>query len=300
MATNHYFNHYVTNTPEQRLLENIIIESIKVYGIDLNYMPRTLVNEDKLFGDDRSSQFKDSRTVEMYIKNVDGFEGEGTFVSNFGLEVRDQITLTVAIRRWEELAFEGSGRDKEPKAGDLIYFPLTDGLFTVLGVTDTNTFFQTGALQTFDLTCELFTYGDEKIDTGIEEIDDIEREQSFVRTFELASSPAVSGTFQVGETVTGGTSGKTGEVAKWDSTTRYLYLINMTGVFTVGEILTGATSLATGTYETKQTTDEAAETLAQIEAGTTDTSTSNKQIETDADDVLDFSEGNPFSEGTNY
>ena len=300
MATNHYFNHHGTNTPEQRLLENIIIESIKVYGIDLNYMPRTLVNEDKLFGDDRSSQFKDSRTVEMYIKNVDGFEGEGTFVSNFGLEVRDQITLTVAKRRWEELAFEGSGRDKEPKAGDLIYFPLTDGLFTVLGVTDTNTFFQTGALQTFDLTCELFTYGDEKIDTGIEEIDDIEREQSFVRTFELASSPAVSGTFQVGETVTGGTSGKTGEVAKWDSTTRYLYLINMTGVFTVGEILTGATSLATGTYETKQTTDEAAETLAQIEAGTTDTSTSNKQIETDADDVLDFSEGNPFSEGTNY
>ena len=300
MATNHYFNHYGTNTPEQRLLENIIIESIKVYGIDLNYMPRTLVNEDKLFGDDRSSQFKDSRTVEMYIKNVDGFEGEGTFVSNFGLEVRDQITLTVAKRRWEELAFEGSGRDKEPKAGDLIYFPLTDGLFTVLGVPATNTFFQTGALQTFDLTCELFTYGDEKIDTGIEEIDDIEREQSFVRTFELASSPAVSGTFQVGETVTGGTSGKTGEVAKWDSTTSYLYLINMTGVFTVGEILTGATSLATGTYETKQTTDEAAETLAQIEAGTTDTSTSNKQIETDADDVLDFSEGNPFSEGTNY
>ncbi len=300
MATNHYFNHYGTNTAEQRLLENIIIESIKVYGIDLNYMPRTLVNEDKLFGDDRSSQFNSSKTIEMYIKNVDGFEGEGTFVSNFGLEVRDQITLTVAKRRWEDLAFEGSGRDKEPKAGDLIYFPLTDGLFTVLGVTDTNTFFQTGALQTFDLTCELFTYGDEKIDTGIEEIDDIEREQSFVRTFELASSPAVSGTFQIGETVTGGTSAKTGEVAKWDATTRYLYLINMTGVFTVGEILTGATSLATGTYETKQTTDEAVETLASIEAGTTDTSTSNKQIETDADSVLDFSEGNPFSEGTNY
>ena len=300
MATNHYFNNFGTNTADQRLIENVIIESIKVYGIDVHYMPRTQVNTDSIFGEDRLSQFKDARTIEMYIKSVDGFEGEGTFVSNFGLEVRDQITLTVAKRRFEELNFEGDGRDKEPKAGDLIYFPLTDGLFTVLGVTDTNTFFQTGALQTFDLTCELFTYGDEKIDTGIEEIDDIEREQSFVRTFELASSPAVSGTFQVGETVTGGTSGKTGEVAKWDSTTRYLYLINMTGVITVGEILTGATSLATGTYETKQTTDEAAETLAQIEAGTTDTSTSNKQIETDADDVLDFSEGNPFSEGTNY
>jgi hypothetical protein len=299
MATNQYFNHYGTNTPDQRLLESIIIESIKVYGIDVNYMPRTMVNEDKLFGEDRVSQFKDSRVIEMYIKNVDGFEGEGTFVSNFGLEVRDQITLTVSKRRWAELSFEGNDRDKEPKSGDLIYFPLTDGLFQVLAVTDTNTFFQTGSLQTFDLVCELFAYSDEKIDTGIEEIDDIEVQQSFVRTFELASSPT-PGTFQVGETVTGGTSAKTGEVAKWDATTRYLYLINMTGVFAVGEILTGATSLATGTYETKQTTDEAVETLAQIEAGTTDTATSNKQIETDADSVLDFTEGNPFSEGTNY
>ena len=299
MATNHYFNHYGTNTADQRLIESIIIESIKVYGIDLHYMPRTLVNEDKLFGEDRISQFKDSRIIEMYIKNVDGFEGEGTFVSNFGLEVRDQITLTVSRRRFRELNFEGDGRDKEPKAGDLIFFPLTDGLFQILDVQATNTFYQTGSLQTFDLVCELFAYSDEKIDTGIEEIDDIEVQQSFVRTFELAASPA-PGTFQVGETVTGGTSATTGEVAKWDATTRYLYLINMTGNFSVGEILTGATSTATGTYETKQTTDEAAETLAQIEAGTTDTSTSNKQIETDADSVLDFSEGNPFSEGTNY
>ena len=300
MATNHYFNYYGTNTADQKLIESIIIESIKVYGIDLHYMPRILVNEDKLYGDDRISQFKDQRVIEMYIKNVDGFEGEGTFVSNFGLEVRDQITLTVSRRRFEELNFEGEGRDKEPQSGDLIYFPLTDGLFQILDVQSTNTFYQTGSLQTFDLVCELFAYGDEKIDTGIEEIDDIEVQQSFVRTFELASSPAVSGTFQVGETVTGGTSSTTGEVAKWDATTRYLYLINMTGVFTVGEILTGATSLATGTYETKQTTDEAVETLAQINAGITDTATSNKQIETDADSILDFSEGNPFSEGTNY
>ena len=300
MATNHYFNYYGTNTADQKLIESIIIESIKVYGIDLHYMPRTLVNEDKLYGDDRISQFKDQRVIEMYIKNVDGFEGEGTFVSNFGLEVRDQITLTVSRRRFEELNFEGEGRDKEPQSGDLIYFPLTDGLFQILDVQSTNTFYQTGSLQTFDLVCELFAYGDEKIDTGIEEIDDIEVQQSFVRTFELASSPAVSGTFQVGETVTGGTSSTTGEVAKWDATTRYLYLINMTGNFTVGEILTGSTSTATGTYEVKRTTDQAVETLAQIDAGITDTATSNKQIESDADSILDFSEGNPFSEGTNY
>ena len=106
MATNHYFNHFGTNTADQRLIESIIIESMKVYGIDVNYMHRTLINEDKLFGEDRISQFKDSRVVEMYIKNVDGFEGEGTFVSNLGLEVRDQITLTVARRRVQELNFE--------------------------------------------------------------------------------------------------------------------------------------------------------------------------------------------------
>ena len=300
MATNHYFNHYGENTPDQRLIENLIIESIKVYGIDVHYMPRTLVKEDLLYGEDRLSQFKDQRVIEMYIKNVDGFGGDGTFVSNFGLEVRDQITLTVSRRRFKELNFETNGRDIEPKAGDLIYFPLTDGLFTILDVQSSNVFYQAGTLQSFDLVCELFSYSDEKIDTGIEEIDDIEEQQSFVRTFELASSPAVSGTFQVGETVTGGTSAKTGEVAKWDATTRYLYLINMTGVFTVGEILTGATSLATGTYETKQTTDEASETLAQIEAGTQERVTSNKQFESDADSILDFTEGNPFSEGTNY
>ena len=299
MATNQYFNNYGTNTADQRLLESIIIESIKVYGIDVSYLPRTMVNEDTIFGEDRVSQFNDARIIEMYIKNVDGFEGEGTFVSNFGLEVRDQITLTVSRRRWKELNFEGNDRDIEPKAGDLIYFPLTDGLFQIMHVQDTNTFYQTGALQTFDLVCELFAYSDEKIDTGVETIDDIERQQSFVRTFELASSPT-PGTFQVGETVTGGTSATTGEVAKWDATTRYLYIINMTGNFTVVEILTGGTSTATGTYETKQTTDEAAETLAQIEAGTTDTATSNKQIESNADSILDFSEGNPFSEGTNY
>ena len=299
MATNQYFNNYGTNTPDQRLVESIIIESIKVYGIDVSYLPRTMVNEDTIFGEDRGSQFNDARIIEMYIKNVDGFECEVTFVSNFGLEVRDQITLTVSRRRWKELNFEGNDRDIEPKAGDLIYFPLTDGLFQIMHVQDTNTFYQTGALQTFDLVCELFAYSDEKIDTGVETIDDIERQQSFVRTFELASSPA-PGTFQVGETVTGGTSATTGEVAKWDATTRYLYIINMTGNFTVGEILTGGTSTATGTYETKQTTDEAAETLAQIEAGTTDTATSNKQIESNADSILDFSEGNPFSEGTNY
>ena len=129
MATNQYFNNYGTNTPDQRLIESIIIESIKVYGIDVNYLPRTLVNEDTIFGEDRVSQFKDSRVIEMYIKNVEGFEGQGDFLSKFGLDIRDQITFTVAIRRFDQLE---SGYPR-PREGDLIYFPLGEraGLFEI-------------------------------------------------------------------------------------------------------------------------------------------------------------------------
>ena len=154
-------------------------------------------------------------------------------------------------------------------------------------------FYQTGALPTFDLTCELFTYSDEKLDTGVEEVDVIEQKQSLVRTFELSS---ISGTFTEGETVTGGTSSKTAEVARWDSSTNYLYLINLTGNFSVGEILTGADSLATGTFAATQSTAETAETLQTIDNSTSDQVSANKQFEIDADSVFDFTEGNPFGE----
>ncbi len=224
----------------------------------------------------------------MYIKSVDGFEGEGDLVSKFGLEVRDQIIFSLSRRAWEGLDI-----GTRPKEGDLIYFGLTSKLFQIMFVEHETPFYQTGALPTFDLTCELFSYSDEALDTGVDEIDVIEQKQSFVRTFELSS---VSGTFTEGETVTGGTSAVTGEVARWDSSTSYLYLINMTGNFTLNEILTGATSTATGTYSTKQTTDETSETLQTIDDSTSDKVSSNKQFEIDADSVFDFSESNPFGD----
>ena len=224
----------------------------------------------------------------MFIKSVDGFEGEGDLISKFGLEVRDQIVFSLARRAWE-----GLDLGVRPKEGDLVYFPLTSKLFQIMFVEHETPFYQTGALPTFDLTCELFVYSDEKMDTDVDEIDVIEQKQSFVRTFELSS---VSGTFQEGETVTGGTSAITGEVARWDSSTSYLYLINMTGSFTLNEILTGATSTATGTYSVKRTTDETSETLATIDSGQSDNVSSNKQFEIDADSVFDFTEGNPFGD----
>ena len=287
MSTNSYFRTFDAKN-EQELLHSLVTESIQIYGHDVSYIPRTLVNTDTILGEDSISEYKDAHSVEMYIKSVDGFEGEGDLISKFGLEVRDQIVFSLARRAWERLDL-----GVRPKEGDLIFFPLTSKLFQIMFVEHETPFYQNGALPTFDLTCELFVYSDEKLDTGIDTIDVIEQKQSFVRTFELSS---ITGIFEEGETVTGGTSAITGEVARWDSTTSYLYLINMTGTFTLNEIITGATSMATGTYSTKITTDQTTETLQTIDDATSDTVSSGQQFEISADQVLNFDESNPFGD----
>ena len=323
MATNHYFNHFGTNTPEQRLVENIVIESIKSFGIDVHYMPRTEVNTDSIYGEDRISKFEDARVVEMYIKSIDGFEGDGTFVSNFGLEVRDQITFTLSRRRFLELNFETGNRDKEPLEGDLIFFPLSESLFEIKHVQDTNIFYQAGGLQTFDLVCELFEYADEAIDTGIEELDKIEREESFSIKFTLGTG---AGTFTVGEQVYQGSSGYAnssirGEVFDWNPATSLLTIGNIVGTFdTDNQMYEFPFSIAleddtTLLLEdgTTNTPNSSTEGKPFFESGASyatssfddkeipnDLYANNVGIETVADGILDFSEGNPFSEGTGY
>ena len=324
MATNHYFNHYGTDTPDQRLVENIVIESIKSFGIDVHYMPRTEVNTDSIFGEDRISKFEDARMVEVYIKSIDGFEGDGTFVSNFGLEVRDQITFTIARRRFIDLNFETGNRDKEPLEGDLIFFPLSDSLFEIKHVQDTNVFYQMGGLQTFDLVCELFEYADEAIDTGIEELDKIEREESYSIKFTLGTG---AGTFTVGEQVYQGSTGYAnsaikGEVFDWNSSTSLLTVGNIIGTFDEDNqmyeypfsiALEDDTTLLLED-ETTNTPNSSTEGKLFFESGasyattsvgddkeiSTDAYANNVGIETVADSILDFTEGNPFSEGSGY
>jgi len=324
MATNHYFNHYGTNTPDQKLVENIVIESIKSFGIDVHYMPRTEVNTDSIFGEDRISKFEDARMVEVYIKSIDGFEGDGTFVSNFGLEVRDQITFTIARRRFIDLNFETGNRDKEPLEGDLIFFPLSDSLFEIKHVQDTNVFYQMGGLQTFDLVCELFEYADEAIDTGIEELDKIEREESYSIKFTLGTG---AGTFTVGEQVYQGSTGYAnssikGEVFDWNSSTSLLTVGNIIGTFDEDNqmyqypysiALEDDTTLLLddGTTNTPNSSTEgklffesgasyATTSVGDDKEISTDAYANNVGIETVADSILDFTEGNPFSEGSGY
>ena len=169
MPTNQYINNF-ENAPEQNLLHDLLIESIKFYGMDVYWLPRkSSATSDALYSEDTLESFDMAHVVEMYIKNVEGFEGEGEFLSRFGLDIRDQITFTVAIRRFEQLE---SGKPR-PLEGDLIYFPLNKKLFQIQFVEHESMFYPTGSLPVYDLRCELFVYNQQIISTGIGEIDEI-------------------------------------------------------------------------------------------------------------------------------
>lgn len=170
MAKNFYFENY-GNSMEQTLIEDLIIESIKIYGIEVYYIPRSLGAKDELLNEDDLSTFDDSYLIEMYVKNIDGFEGEGDFLSKFGLQIRDSMTMTVAMR-----VFDGEvGKYTEqvrPKEGDVVYFPLNGKMFELQHVEHEAIFYQMGSLQTYDLRMELFEYSGERFNTGIAEIDE--------------------------------------------------------------------------------------------------------------------------------
>ncbi len=174
-TTNLYFNNHAFSG-EQNLIEDLIIESIRIYGVDCYYMPRTLVDKDLVFGEDTLSKFDHAYLIEMYIKSVDGFEGEGDFLSKFNIEIRDEMVLTVSQRRFgEEVSLTNTTEDiGRPAEGDLIYFPLNNKVFEVKFVEHEAVFYQMGSLQTYDLRCELFEYSHERLDTGINAIDSIE------------------------------------------------------------------------------------------------------------------------------
>jgi hypothetical protein len=189
MATNKYFRPF-TFGRQQDLAEDLIIQSIKIYGLDVKYMPRTLVNPDSLLGEDVSSAFNDAIDIEMYIKNTQNFDGEGDFLSKFNLEIRDSITFVMSRKRWEQVSNEKvltevgyniqiedantnewgnsdalrleAGETElyqtihsRPYEGDWIYFPLNKKLYEIKFVEHEQIFYQHGKLYTYELNCEL-------------------------------------------------------------------------------------------------------------------------------------------------
>jgi len=157
---------------EQYLIEDLVIESIKIHGHDIYYLTRTAGAVDDILNEDDLSEYKRADFLEMYIKNIDGFEGEGDFLSRFGLEIRDEMTLTIARRTFELEVSQYTNNDR-PLEGDLIYFPLTKKMYEIKFVEHEPVFYQMGALQMYDLRVELYEYSQERFSTGVEEIDNL-------------------------------------------------------------------------------------------------------------------------------
>ena len=184
MATNFYFQSGIPGgrTSEQRLVENLIIESIKIYGFDLYYLPRTEVNTDSLFDDDTLARYENAIPLEAYLENVDGFGGDGELMSKFGIEIRDTATFVLARSRWDDAV--GAGRSNylqlpnRPAEGDLIYMPMTRSYFEIKRVESTDPFYQLGKLYVYKLQVELWQYSSEEINTDVNEIDSMELNRS--------------------------------------------------------------------------------------------------------------------------
>lgn len=173
---NKYFQggNSIGNRSEQNLLEDLIIESIQIYGFDMLYLPRTFNNFDKLYLEDNMSSFENSYMIEMYLETVNGFEN-ADMMAKFGLQLNDNGSFVVSKRRWIE-AVARSGNSllpNRPTEGDIIYFPKTKSMFEIISVDAFNDFYQLGKLYTYKMKVELFQYSAETIDTGNPELDTI-------------------------------------------------------------------------------------------------------------------------------
>lgn len=175
MATSFYFSK--SNEFEQELLENLAIESIKINGVDVYYLPRTLFDTDQIFKEDILSTFNKGYLIEVYVKNIEGFAGEREILTKFGLESRQQVTFVLARRRFdEEIGFQ-TGKSR-PLEGDLVFFPISGGLFEIKFVEHQKPFYQLSDRYVYELKCEKIEYSSERLNTGIPEVDVIETEFS--------------------------------------------------------------------------------------------------------------------------
>ena len=284
MATNLYFNN-VTSHAEQELINDLTSEVIQLHGMDVFYIPRTLIKEDPLLDEDVLSRFEVAYEIEMYIKGTEGFGGEGDLVSKFGLDVRDEVIFTVHKDR-----FELATTKPKPLEGDLIFLPMSKGLFEIKFVEHEQPFYQAGKNYSFDITCELFQYSEQQFEKGVPEvIRDIEREQSAAIDFVMTAGG--SGAYAIDEAIYQGASlaeaTAKGTVVSWTTATRTLRANDTSGTFVAGASVYGDDSNAVWSLTSYD--DQALPTTPFAD---------NVEFETEADSILDFSESNPFGEVT--
>lgn len=301
MPTNLYFNHFPKNqiTSEQLLVEDLVIEAMQIYGMDVYYLPRTVRegNEvDYIYGEDTLKEYKVAHPLEMYLENVTGMDGEGDFISKFGLEIRDELSLLVSRKR-----FRYATRNSQlirPREGDLVYVPLMKNFFEITFVENENdqAMFYTlgrgrgGNVYVYAMKLKQFVFSNEIIETGIAEVDEQIRDNYFRTKITLTTG---SGYYSNGEIVYQGTSLANANaqaiIESFDlvNASKYIQIIRVQGNFTTANVIgvtSGASWMANVVSDTA-TMDNAFEDIVD-----------NNRIEGEADAILDWTETNPFGE----
>jgi len=306
MPRNVYFSQAVKS--EQNLYEDLIVESLKIYGQDVYYIPRTLVNRDSILNEDPSSKFDDAYLTEAYIENVDGFEGSGDLYSKFGLEIQDEATFIISRKSWNHSVGLHEGQAK-PREGDLIFLPMTNAFFEITFIEHEQPFYQLSNLPVYKLSCARFEYSDEEFETGISEIDD----KTGVEAYQIGLDVSLSGGnhFTQGEIVTqelvaadGGTPAIKifGEVQTLTKTSDIVATISVSNIGVSGSETyrqflvsgtkglvgseSGNTCFITKVYDLDDTTNVFAN----------DESAQNVAFESIGNNFIDFTESNPFGD----
>lgn len=289
MAKNTYFRHGTRN--EQILQQSLVDEFVKMFGLDILYIPRKLVAQDTILNEEVISQFDDSFLTYAYLENNEGFQGAGDILTKFGIRSTDEITLTMSKQIFDDfIAVQMVGAPNilvgaRPQEGDLIFFPLTSNLFEVKFVEHEKPFYQFGKLYTYELKCELYEYANE---TAGSDIFETQEDEGFVIKY-YYDMTTLSGEPSLGEMVTGSITGIQAMVNDWNPDKFYIELRAFNAnadhnTFQIGETLTGSDSGFTINISSFDELD------------IKDAYASNIEFETVGDDILDFTEINPFGE----
>lgn len=288
MAVSVYFNNQ-NATREQFLVEDFVIEAIKNHGIDVYYIPRASQSTiDVLFGDDTVKYFSEAYKIDVYLETFDDYEGDQEFFSKFGLEIKKSARIVMARRTFEKYVFSATDIDV-PREGDLIWLPIQQKLMEIRFVEQEKNFFQLGrriakASYMYGLSIEAFKYNGEFLNTGMSEIDDISADNTYSIEYTMAAG---AGSYKKKEIVYQGaslqTSTATGVVVDYNKPNNKLILRNMKGAFVAGSPIVG---VASGTSLN----------IVEFDAmeNKADPFENNVIIENEADNILDFTEDNPF------
>lgn len=310
---NTFFQH--DRPSEQNLLEELVIESLQIYGQDMLYLPRTAISTDEILNEEYS-KFEDAYSVEMYILNPDAFEGEGKLLSKFGFDIKDQATFVVSKRRFAQLVAirENQIAHQRPREGDLIYLPLSNSLFEIRFVENERPFYQLASLPTYQLQCELYDYGSERFDTGVTEVDQFE--SLFANQLVLKIEGGDSG-FRAGEkiqqNIADGVSifGEVSnfvEIREGDPTVPQTRVANLytTGIFASDGSKKQFVNTDNSTTFKVSSIDNPAKSgwdivkvynVSDPEMGVpTEPLAQNESFESEAEDIISWDESNPFGE----